>query len=274
MSEINQRHFNNFIENPPQSLILIGSHGCGKKTLLLSLALEIVNNISTNIVDIVPLEDKKQISIDQIRNLKSLMKLTHRGSRVVLIPNAEKLTQEAQSSLLKLLEEPPSRTYFLLACPSSNSLLQTIRSRSVIWRFVRPSSQEIKAYYNKEPSHIIDKAIIVTNGLPGLLSKVVFSKTDSKLLDSLDYAKELLSESPFERLCKVNILSKDPDWFKQVLNALLIICQATIYNVGQQNDIKKILPWQKRLQYVETSLENLDKNIQIKLVIGKLFLVL
>lgn len=79
--------------------------------------------------------DKKQVSseikIEQIRSLQPWFNTaTHRGGmRVALLYMAEDLNPMAANALLKILEEPPANTVFLLAANSTNSLLPTIVSR-------------------------------------------------------------------------------------------------------------------------------------------------
>jgi len=51
------------------------------------------------------------------------------GNRVVVIINAEDMTVQAQNSLLKILEEPPQNTYFILTSANPDQLLTTVRSR-------------------------------------------------------------------------------------------------------------------------------------------------
>lgn len=79
--------------------------------------------------------DKKkpsqQIVIEQIRVLPEFIGISsHRGGpKVVLIHPAEALNISAANALLKSLEEPPPRTYFLLVSHRPHSLLPTIKSR-------------------------------------------------------------------------------------------------------------------------------------------------
>lgn len=78
--------------------------------------------------------DKKaslQITIEQIRALPEFIGISsHRGGpKVVLIHPAEALNINAANALLKNLEEPPARTYFLLVSHRPHSLLPTIKSR-------------------------------------------------------------------------------------------------------------------------------------------------
>ena len=54
--------------------------------------------------------------------------------RVSLIEDAERLTEEAQSALLKTLEEPPPQQVLILICSQEFSLLPTVRSRCRLHR--------------------------------------------------------------------------------------------------------------------------------------------
>lgn len=73
----------------------------------------------------------KQISVGQIRNLADFINIsTHRnGYRVLLIHPAEAMNLSAANALLKSLEEPPTRTLFILVTHQPQHLLATIRSR-------------------------------------------------------------------------------------------------------------------------------------------------
>ena len=57
--------------------------------------------------------------------------------RVIVIEDADRLTERAADALLKALEEPVPRTVWLLCAPSVEDVIVTIRSRS---RHVRPVS--------------------------------------------------------------------------------------------------------------------------------------
>lgn len=73
----------------------------------------------------------RSILIDQIRALSDLVGLTaHRhGRRVVILHPAEALNINAANALLKILEEPPPATIFILVSHQPQRLLPTIRSR-------------------------------------------------------------------------------------------------------------------------------------------------
>ena len=76
-------------------------------------------------------EEATTISVDQIRALPDFINLSsHRGGpKVIVIHPAETLNVNAANALLKSLEEPPPRTYFLLVTHRPHQLLPTIKSR-------------------------------------------------------------------------------------------------------------------------------------------------
>ncbi|MEO8003857.1 MAG: DNA polymerase III subunit delta' [Betaproteobacteria bacterium] len=84
--------------------------------------------------DEVPASKKKparQISVDKVRALADLVNITsHRGgAKVVCITPAEAMHPSAANALLKMLEEPPGETWFILVSHQPDRLLPTIRSR-------------------------------------------------------------------------------------------------------------------------------------------------
>lgn len=63
---------------------------------------------------------------------KISMKSSQGGYKVVIIWLAEKMNETCANKLLKLLEEPPAQTVFILVCEHPEKVLQTIRSRTQI----------------------------------------------------------------------------------------------------------------------------------------------
>jgi DNA polymerase-3 subunit delta' len=71
--------------------------------------------------------------------------------KLFIIGHAERLvpqesSQEAANSLLKLFEEPPADSQFILTAADPHALLPTIRSRSVPFRLGRLSDDEVKGF--------------------------------------------------------------------------------------------------------------------------------
>lgn len=80
---------------------------------------------------IVPEDEKRSISVQQIRDMTASLALTPHaaGPKVVIIEVADSMTTGAANALLKVLEEPTADTYLLLLAEQPGRLPATIRSR-------------------------------------------------------------------------------------------------------------------------------------------------
>jgi DNA polymerase III subunit delta' len=84
----------------------------------------------------------RQISVEKVRALTDFVTITsHRGgAKVVCIVPAEAMHPSAANAVLKILEEPPGDTYFLLVSHHPERLLATIRSRCFHLAFALPDA--------------------------------------------------------------------------------------------------------------------------------------
>jgi DNA polymerase-3 subunit delta' len=71
------------------------------------------------------------ISVDDVRELvlRAAMAPTLGRWSVIVVEDADRLTEQAANALLKSLEEPSARTLWMLCAPTSDDVLPTIRSR-------------------------------------------------------------------------------------------------------------------------------------------------
>ncbi len=149
-------------QNIPNALLFYGNKNIRKKEAAFFLAkgVNCLNNKGTacndckscckikakshpDILTIDLEKDKKIISISQIRKmgLSIASKPNEAKFRMVLILNADKMNPQAQNALLKMLEEPPEKTFFVLIAQEISSFLPTIISRCRKIRF-KPLSQK------------------------------------------------------------------------------------------------------------------------------------
>lgn len=99
------------------------------------------------------------ILINSIRDIKKkLFRSTDQNiQKIVIIFESEKLchpNQEAANSLLKILEEPPSNSTFILVSSKGNLLLDTIKSRCIEVFFQKISSKQFSIYNSIDSSNI------------------------------------------------------------------------------------------------------------------------
>ncbi len=138
----------------PHVYLFLGPSGVGKRSAALALAKALncstqegdaCNRCATCLridrslhPDVYLVEPQGQaIKIDQIRQLQQLLMLhAYEGRRkVAILDDAGKLTIEAANALLKILEEPPALTLFILVCQNLAELPATVLSRAQVLRF-------------------------------------------------------------------------------------------------------------------------------------------
>lgn len=274
LNKTSQKRYNAILKNPPQSILLVAPVGSGKNTILSKLAKEIVGQNSVGrLIKIEPLENKNSISIDAVRELKALLKLKSNRKRVFLITQASLMTQESQNSLLKLLEEPPKNVHFLLGVDNLNNLLETIISRTSVWRLNPPTKDQLHKYFEKYNKKDIEKSLSIGGGRTGLISSLLEHSQKHPLLQSIEIAKEILPESSFNRLVRVNKLCEDTDQLNTLIEALELICKSALENAASKNS-SSVKQWHKRLKNVVEARDQLNANVQPKLVLSHLFIVL
>ncbi|MEO0093504.1 MAG: hypothetical protein ABIK67_04535 [candidate division WOR-3 bacterium] len=148
------------------------------------------------------------ISIGRIRELKYEMGLPPYGGkrRVVIILDADRLTNEAANSFLKTLEEPQAQTSFILITERSSALPATIRSRCQIVRFFSIPAQTI-AHFLKTRYKI-----------PESLATIAAEVAEGSVRRALEYLKD--PEQFLPEAIK--------DWFRQPERTKLNLAQISL----------------------------------------------
>ena len=92
---------------------------------------KVAENIHPDVSRTAPAPDKKEISVDQIRTLRSdaFIRPNEGKRKVYIITPADAMNPAAQNALLKVLEEGPAYAAFLLDAAQPGKLLDTVRSR-------------------------------------------------------------------------------------------------------------------------------------------------
>ena len=99
---------------------------------------------------IVP-DERGKIGIDLVRQLKRFVfqKPFHARRRIAIIDNAHTLTPEAESALLKIVEEPPVSTLLIFITQNADTLFSPLRSRLEEMYFQRFSEKEVEEFLIK-----------------------------------------------------------------------------------------------------------------------------
>jgi len=92
--------------------------------------------------------EKLSIGVDEVRDLVRRSALAPVGRRwqIMIVEDADRLTDQACTALLKAVEEPTERTVWMLCAPTVEDVLPTIRSRCRLVTLATPTAEEVAAF--------------------------------------------------------------------------------------------------------------------------------
>lgn len=148
-------------QSVPPALLFVGTRGTGKTTSARILAaalncksstdgdacaecescLAVQNGTSFSVLEV---DAASNGLVGDIRKIKEMVAYAHEGDwRVVMLDEAHSMSKEAFNALLKVLEEPPPFTVFVLLTTEANKILETVVSRSMSFDFRRMTLGDI-----------------------------------------------------------------------------------------------------------------------------------
>ncbi|MCR5611992.1 MAG: hypothetical protein K6F68_09230 [Clostridiales bacterium] len=107
-----------------------------------------------------------------------------KNGRVAVFLNASLLSESVQNAMLKVLEEPPANTHFILT-GSESGILSTVRSRCLILRCASPENSEIEAILKGKGASDSDAATyaLMSGGSVTRAIRLFESEDERKLRD-------------------------------------------------------------------------------------------
>jgi DNA polymerase-3 subunit delta' len=96
--------------------------------------------------------EKLSIGVKEVRDLVRRAALTPMGRRwqILVVEDADRLTEQACNALLKAIEEPNDRTVWMLCAPTVEDVLPTIRSRCRLVTLTTPTAQEVAEFLRRD----------------------------------------------------------------------------------------------------------------------------
>ncbi len=238
-------HMKDFKEKKEEELAFYGEDKRGKKVYLY------LQGDHPDFIYLKP--EKAEIKIDQIRGVKDFVYLKPALSKrkVVLIEPADAMNMQAQNALLKVLEEPPEDTHFLLVANKLQKILPTIKSRSFLLEVPPLSEEELK-----EKTGIDDPLILELS--EGSLEMALKLKEDIELINS---AKALL-EGDILTLYRKALEVENWEYERQ-----LILLKAITNLLHKKYLETKQEVYKQALDNLSTALEYLSKGIRLSLLL-------
>jgi DNA polymerase-3 subunit delta' len=117
--------------------------------------------------------EKLSIGVDDVRELVRTAALAPVGRRyqVMVIEDADRLTEPAANALLKAIEEPNARTVWLLCAPTVEDVLPTIRSRTRLVVLATPKADEVAAFLRARDDAPADVALNAARASQGHIGR-------------------------------------------------------------------------------------------------------
>jgi len=204
--------------------------------------LEELNLKSNNLYYKINIPDANSIRIDSIRNLINEANFTIETNKkkFFIISECDKLNEQSSNALLKILEEPPKNSHFILTTSKPQTLLPTIWGRCQKIKFDNISDDELKLYINSNNTNLstdeINLIVQLSNGSLSICKDIMHSYFFELREDVLKLLRAIIQNKYIEiHKCILKICSgKDKMKQKQALAILILwFRDINISNLGK-----------------------------------------
>ena len=258
----------------PNCLIITGNKSIGKRDLSSQIAKYYLNDqqdspISQNInYKLIKVEDgSKIIKVEQIRDMLEKIYLKV-DKRIICIQDAEKMNISSSNSLLKIIEEPPSGTKFIITTSKLSSIIPTIISRSTVIKCGDPLKEDINNYLSSIDEINFDNYYVLSNLNNQSTGSSHYEESFSIINDFFYDIDDVISSS--ENI--INFSKKFSTYkIEHIINMLLFIIinfqksrimkENTIFYNNNNNVLKEYNS--EKLNFFYDKLINIKKNINI-----------
>jgi DNA polymerase-3 subunit delta' len=231
------------------------------------------------------LEDKKQITIDQIRHLSMQLQETPSlsGWRVAVIYQAERLNVSAFNALLKTLEEPGADTLLILAANDRSSIPPTIISRCQHLSLDPARHAKLLDWLSIEcpqsPAESLELALKLAHGAPLAAARLIkegelafFEEVADLLTGVLEQRALPTSIAEYDKVAPEMLLS----WWEFLVSAMIrhhktgtavsTKCMQNVYKLAERADIGLLFAFRDNILFQLKELkEGISLNIKMQL---------
>ena len=262
---VTEKELEALVSARPHAVYITGPKGIG----LTQIAKEFTDRIKATYLYLEPAESV--ISVDQIRDLYQLTRGRKTKPQVIMLPG-EYLTAQAQHVFLKLLEEPPANTIFLITGHDPSALIGTVRSRMQLLT-VRPiseqqSTQLIEAHSSNINAQKKAQLLFLAKGLPAELTRILDNTAyfDDRVAQ-MKRAQQFILSDRYNRLVLLQVYIKNRAELQGYIHTITKLLQHDIYQKKQLSE--KHIELLERLEYASAALVY---NANVKLIAAQLVL--
>jgi len=280
--------------------LIVGEDGIGKSNIAKVIALKILGKEKdipyADIIYFKLNDNKKSIGIEDVRNIimETNKKPFEGDKKVIIIHEMDKMTEAAQNTLLKTVEEPPLGVYILILCENIESVLDTIKSRCEIYKLNRLRQTEMMQFIDAKYSNIsaVERNAMVafSDGIPGRCEKfmeddsfirirdtaldILLSLSDKKIDEILKYEEFLMKNKSQWDEVYTWFLSyiRDIILYKETGNINAIINIDKIQKIKHLSEIFSFNNLSDIIDIVKDSRKKLERNVNSALVFDSLLI--
>jgi len=209
----------------------------------------------------------RNIKIGQIRDLQAeaALRPVQSDRRIVLIDGAEFMNSAAANCLLKTLEEPPSRTIFILLTANRAGLLLTLRSRCRTFNFDKLKTEEVRAVLLSRgvESEKAEKISIIADGSLGR----ALNLSENGGYEMRESALDLIERIALEDVTNEDIFTKGiqiAEWSREQFSDFVIYTQKILRDIFLQGKVELYNPdFSERLKVIKIPEKRLSEMIKV-----------
>tara|TARA_Y100001970_G_scaffold26524_1_gene31956 strand:+ start:3426 stop:4361 length:936 start_codon:yes stop_codon:yes gene_type:complete len=192
----------------------------------------LLKNIHPNCYIVDLKENKQTIEISQIRNMLSFVNKSSFNNKIrfVLINNAENLNLNSANSLLKVLEDKNENLSFILIHDSKKKILETIKSRCILYNFFLNNIDSNKILNHLIPNLNLSNDFINFYNSPGEIIDLYNFCIDKKI-----EFENIKIENFLKIICESNILKNNKYINDNIINFFQIYFHKKIFNNVNKN---------------------------------------
>jgi DNA polymerase-3 subunit delta' len=132
--------------------------------------------------------EKLSIGVDEVRALvrSASLRPVGRGWQIMIVEDADRLTEQACNALLKAIEEPTPRTVWMLCAPTVEDVLPTIRSRTRLVSLTTPTAADVAGFLERRHGVAPDRASYAARASQGHIGRARALARDDEVRDRRD----------------------------------------------------------------------------------------
>lgn len=256
-----------FLTHPTHALMLTGPMGVGLGTIARTIGHQLAG---ANVIYVAPTLHNKQkttiINADDIAELGSIVRNHRDNVLVIIIDGADCAVSGVFERMLKLIEEPVPKVYYIFTAHSLQNIPATIMSRSALIKALLPTEADCAVLYSELDSTVASQVKFMANRRPALIKRLTsddnFFVSESS---SMQITKEFMQNAVSRRM---EIIDALPD--KELATSLCHDLAQLVISLASAGRLKNSQKVASQLLLLSETADRLTNNGNLRLQLTNL----